>query len=217
MKKQNGITLISLIITIIIMLILAGVSLSMVMGDGSMLDQANAAATKTKVTEVQEYIDLAAASNKMAKYSKIGLKSKETLAAEMVSQGLITEEEKQKVLNNEELTIQGTVIDFSQLESTYTDATNAGVTEDVNLITFKIENITSPHTEIEYQAEEGMKWGDWINSAYNTDGFGVHEDTVKYNHEDESVFWAVYYENLNGVAKVTDEIIEGYVYVGPWD
>ena len=37
MNKQKGITLVSLVITIIVMLILAGVSLNMVMGDNSVL------------------------------------------------------------------------------------------------------------------------------------------------------------------------------------
>ena len=129
MKKQNGITLISLIITIIIMLILAGVSLSMVMGDGSMLDQANAAATKTKLAEVQEYVDLATASNKMAKYSGMGLKSKDTLVTEMAEQGLITNEEKEAVLGGADLEVNGTKIEFTELESSYNDAINAGVTE----------------------------------------------------------------------------------------
>ena len=38
--KNRGITLVSLVITIIVMLILAGVSLSMVTGDSSVLKQA---------------------------------------------------------------------------------------------------------------------------------------------------------------------------------
>ncbi len=134
MKKENGITLISLIITIIIMLILAGVSLSMVMGDGSMLDQANAAADKTKIAEVQEYIDLATASNKMAKYSKIGLKSKDTLVTEMAEQGLITDAEKTAVLGGADLEINGTKIEFSELETSYQAAVDAGVTEEDEVI-----------------------------------------------------------------------------------
>ena len=39
-KNNTGITLVSLVITIIVMLILAGVSLSMIMGDNSVLLQA---------------------------------------------------------------------------------------------------------------------------------------------------------------------------------
>ena len=46
--NNKGITLVSLVITIIVMLILAGVSLSMVLGDGSVLDQAKNARTSKK-------------------------------------------------------------------------------------------------------------------------------------------------------------------------
>ena len=123
MNKQNGITLISLIITIIIMLILAGVSLSMVMGDGSMLDQANAAADKTKSAEVQEYVDLAIAGNKAAKYSKIGYQSKEAVAEAMVAEGFITAEQKTAMLNNEEVKVAGQVIDYSGLNEAVTTYT----------------------------------------------------------------------------------------------
>ena len=40
LKEQKGITLVALIITIIVMLILAGVSISLVVGDNGVLKQA---------------------------------------------------------------------------------------------------------------------------------------------------------------------------------
>ena len=116
MKKQNGITLISLIITIIIMLILAGVSLSMVMGDGSMLEQANAATENTRGGEVQEYIDLAIASNKAGKYSNIGIKSKEQIIEELKNEKLITQDEVDELADNDILQIGNVSIDFSKID-----------------------------------------------------------------------------------------------------
>ena len=169
MKKQNGITLISLIITIIIMLILAGVSLSMVMGDGSMLEQANAATDKTRIAEVQEYVDLATASNKMAKYSKIGLKSKATIVTEMAEQDLITDEQKDDVLTNgADLEINGTKINFDELVTTYQEAVNAGVSEEVEevipeeekvTITLSTSNISSA-SFVTFREENGMVYAD---------------------------------------------------------
>ena len=116
MKKQNGITLISLIITIIIMLILAGVSLSMVMGDGSMLEQANAATENTRGGEVQEYIDLAIASNKAGKYSNIGIKSKEQIIEELKNEKLLTQDEVDELADNDILQIGNVSIDFSKID-----------------------------------------------------------------------------------------------------
>ena len=55
MKRNNkGITLVSLVITIIVMLILAGVSLSMVVGENSVLKQASRATITKVLTEIKE-------------------------------------------------------------------------------------------------------------------------------------------------------------------
>ena len=46
MKGQNGITLVALVITVIVLLILAGVALSVVTADGGLFTKASNAATK---------------------------------------------------------------------------------------------------------------------------------------------------------------------------
>ena len=63
MKKQNGITLVALIITIIVMLILAGIGISIAMGDNGILKQAQNSKTlqeiaveKDKILTAQEYM-----------------------------------------------------------------------------------------------------------------------------------------------------------------
>ena len=58
MNKQKGITLVSLVITIIVMLILAGVSLNMVMGDNSVLLQAQKSAFIQKMAGYKEELAL---------------------------------------------------------------------------------------------------------------------------------------------------------------
>ena len=116
MKKQNGITLISLIITIIIMLILAGVSLSMIMGDSSMLEKANTATKKTRSAEVQEAVELAVANNKAAVYSKQGMKSKADIAEELYEAGKITSDQKTSLETSDTIIIDGTTIDFSKID-----------------------------------------------------------------------------------------------------
>jgi Tfp pilus assembly protein PilE len=57
-KQAKGITLVSLVITIIVMLILAGVSLSMVMGENSVLDQATQAVDETERGTVKDEISM---------------------------------------------------------------------------------------------------------------------------------------------------------------
>ena len=58
--NNRGITLVSLVITIIVMLILAGVSLSMIMGDTSVLKQASRATISKKLSEIKEEYEVQA-------------------------------------------------------------------------------------------------------------------------------------------------------------
>ena len=58
MRNKNGITLIVLVITIIVLLILAGVSLSLVLGDNGVLKQTKNATTATRNAEEMEKIRL---------------------------------------------------------------------------------------------------------------------------------------------------------------
>ena len=52
--KENGITLVALVVTIIVLLILAGVSLSLVLGDNGIITRAQDAVTKYKEAEAEE-------------------------------------------------------------------------------------------------------------------------------------------------------------------
>ena len=61
MKNQKGITLIALVITIIVLLILAGVSIAMLTGQNGILTQANSAKTESKLAEIRENVNLAIA------------------------------------------------------------------------------------------------------------------------------------------------------------
>ena len=59
MRNNKGITLIALVITIIVLLILAGVSIAMLTGQNGILTQANNAGTQTREADIKEAIALA--------------------------------------------------------------------------------------------------------------------------------------------------------------
>ena len=61
MKNKKGITLIALIITIIVLLILAGVSISLVMGDNGLAPKAQKAKKDTTIEQAKEQMRLAIA------------------------------------------------------------------------------------------------------------------------------------------------------------
>ena len=54
LRKEKGITLIALVITIIVLLILAGVSISMLTGENGILTQAQKAKNETETAAVKE-------------------------------------------------------------------------------------------------------------------------------------------------------------------
>ena len=57
--KEKGITLIALVVTIVVLLILAGVSISMLTGENGIITQAQEAKDDTEQARVQELVDLA--------------------------------------------------------------------------------------------------------------------------------------------------------------
>ena len=59
LKEQKGITLVALIITIIVMLILAGVSISLVVGENGVLTQAQDVEPKQLVASAKDAVALA--------------------------------------------------------------------------------------------------------------------------------------------------------------
>lgn len=59
LRNQKGITLVALVITIIVLLILAGVTISMVLGQNGILNQANQAKAENQKATVEEQIQMA--------------------------------------------------------------------------------------------------------------------------------------------------------------
>ena len=71
LRKERGITLIALVITIIVLLILAGVSIAMLTGENGILTQAQEAKNKTTQAEQEETEDLGATEDLINQYVKI--------------------------------------------------------------------------------------------------------------------------------------------------
>ena len=69
-KKQNGITLIALVITIIILLILSGISLSAIIGNNGILNKSTQAKQQTDLSQEKEYIAFFIAINYMKMFSE---------------------------------------------------------------------------------------------------------------------------------------------------
>ena len=77
MKNNKGITLIALIITIIILLILAGVTITMLTGDNGILKQATNARETNSKAEFEEQVKLAVMASKVNDTASINLETLE--------------------------------------------------------------------------------------------------------------------------------------------
>lgn len=101
LKKNEGITLIALVITIIVLLILAGVSLNLVLGNDGILGKATKAALENRGSEVQEIVEMWKVEHRMNQYLEDKVMTEEELIADLKGKKLVYEEE----LNTEEKTI----------------------------------------------------------------------------------------------------------------
>lgn len=107
LKKTSGITLIALVITIIVLLILAGVSIAMLTGDNGILKQANKAKVETRGASVQEVRDLWFTEKRLN-----AAKSLDEVLQGLRDQDLLTDEEVAEVKETGQVTIGSRTIVF---------------------------------------------------------------------------------------------------------
>ena len=111
-KKEKGITLIALVVTIVVLLILASVSIAMLTGENGVITQAKLAKESTRGGDVQETIDLTISDNKL---KETGKKTKETLVNELYNDGKLTEKEVEELQDTDTIEIGIVTVDFSGL------------------------------------------------------------------------------------------------------
>ncbi|MBP3831035.1 MAG: hypothetical protein ILA02_01455 [Clostridia bacterium] len=116
-KSTRGITLIALVVTIIVLLILAGISIQMLTGDNGILNRAVQAKEATRGGEVQERVRLEVAYNTSSDYLGGAKKYKEQVVSELHTEKKLTDEEVEELEENDVITIGGITIDFSVLGS----------------------------------------------------------------------------------------------------
>ena len=90
-NKERGITLIALVITIIVLLILAGVSIAMLTGDNGILTQANKAKNETGIKSLKEEVNLMMQKRKIDESTGQKVSLKEDLEKEISGNKVIEE------------------------------------------------------------------------------------------------------------------------------
>ena len=120
MRKENfrGITLIALVVTIVVLLILAATSISMLTGENGIITQANKASLENKGANIQEERDLWIQEREIAKKTGQTAKSMEEILDELKEKGTLTDEEVEGILNdaNNEIKVGDRVISFKVID-----------------------------------------------------------------------------------------------------
>ena len=160
-KTQKGITLIALVITIIILLILAGITIGMLTGENGILTKADNAQIETRGASVEEARNLWRINKEADKHTENGTaQTLEEMINDLVNQNLLTEDEKDQILGNAskgieakyEITIGSRTIDF------------------INMINFSID-------EDEYRVLEGTTWQEFFSENFPNEWDGWMYDT----------------------------------------
>ena len=103
LKGNKGITLIALVVTIVILLILSGITIGTLMGDGGIIEKAKEAKKTTIVSVIKEKIDIDKLSKSLGKedgmITEDELKSAETEIQKITDKNI---EEIDKILENKE-------------------------------------------------------------------------------------------------------------------
>lgn len=116
MKNKKGITLVSLVITIIVMLILAGVSVTIFLREDALFEKAETSTEKNRAAILKEKIELAIQENHLARLCEEEEKTKQDIINELIQDKLLTAEEADVLKDEDLITIDNIELDFSKFE-----------------------------------------------------------------------------------------------------
>ena len=111
LKNKKGITLIALVVTIVVLLILAGVTISLLLDENGIIAKSKDARIGTRASQVEDEVGMWKQHNFINKESNQAQENADTMLANLISRKLLTEDEIDR--NQELITIKkkdGTVI-----------------------------------------------------------------------------------------------------------
>ena len=91
--KEKGITLIALVITIIVLLILAGVTIATLAGNNGIITRASQAAEETRIAQVEEQVNLWKSEKEMGNTTGGTITSEDNFLQNLKDNGSVTEDE----------------------------------------------------------------------------------------------------------------------------
>ncbi len=200
-SKQSGITLIALVITIIILLILAGVSIATITGDNGVLNKAAQAKEDNEFAAVKEAIKLVATEHTSYLYDNTSdVNSKKSFNEWLLDKGYID-------TNN--------VFDVEKLTGQKMTTGKGDPTSGCDIYTITEEEKTGKVAALDTPSQVITHTKVYYIYYYNAQGYQQYIDTVELGEKRDT---KVYEE---GVFKITEDglldFIDKYAYKGTWD
>ena len=93
LKNKKGITLIALVVTIVVLLILAGVTLNLLLDENGIIAKSKDARIETRASQVEDEVGMWKQHNFINKESNQAQESADTMLASLISRKLLTEDE----------------------------------------------------------------------------------------------------------------------------
>ncbi|MFR1972736.1 MAG: type II secretion system protein [Clostridia bacterium] len=165
LKKQKGITLIALVVTIVVLLILAGVTISLLLDENGIITKSKDARTETRISQIEDEVEMWKQHNFINKESNQAQENADTMLANLISRKLLTEEEIDR--DQELITIKkkdGTIIKEISYSSVTINISKTPATEKSGAVVLTVESVegmTMPNIDMSNGNEE---LNNWINS-----------------------------------------------------
>ncbi len=141
-KQETGITLIALVVTIVVLLILAGVTVSLLQDENGIIEKSKVAKIETRASQVEDEVGMWKLNNFISKESNQEQESADEMLEDLISRKLLTEDEIDR--NQELITIKkndGTVVKEISYSSVTINISKTPATEKSRSVLVKVDSV----------------------------------------------------------------------------
>ena len=210
LKNKKGITLIALVVTIVVLLILAGVTISLLLDENGIIAKSKDARTETRVSQIEDEVGMWKQHNFINKESNQAQESADTMLESLISRKLLTEDEIDR--DQELITIKkkdGTIVKEISYSNVTINISKTPATEKSGAVLLKIDSVEGMTT---ITNEEELN--NFVNSLSEEQKKDIIKRSVPtwVNNNDSSVncttFEQVleYWKNKNWIEEATEEL-----------
>ena len=228
LKKEKGITLIALVVTIVVLLILAGVSTNILFSDSGLIEKAQNSGLKIRAAQVEEVVANWKQSNFINTSINESKEDADKMLEDLISKKLVTEDEIDR--EQEKIIIKkkdGTIvkeISYSDIEIVISKTPEKEKSRTVNLKVESVKGVTMPNIKTKEEVIKYLKslsderkkemlkekMVPFINKEDSTANCQTFEDVLKWMknkeiiaEETENAFWN-WTQSVNKVEGLTN-------------